>query len=405
MSNGSKPFLINKNDVWNAWLQVKRNKGAEGIDGISIEMYELDLKNNLYKLWNSMSSGTYFPVEVRNVKIPKGKNEFRKLGIPTVNDRIAQTIVANILNVKVDPTFHKDSYGFRPNKSTHQALEITTKRCFENSYVINLDIKGLFDNIPHEYIYKSLEKFELEKWVNIYIKRWLEISDVDNTACGTPQGGVISPILANLFMDICFDKWMQVHHKNIKFARYADDVVLHCASEKQTLFILKMVEVRFNKCGIELNKSKTRLASTRCIKSTMIPSISFDFLGFTFKPTKCKNRNTKEYFVGFLPTPSIKSKVKMNTKIEETKLFRNTQLDINYISKVMNPIIRGWCNYYGHFNNRAMVPVCNLIDNKIAKFMKKKHKNIKSHGKAYDLVRKLKKQNPNLFYHWEFVRY
>lgn len=257
----TKVFKINKREVYNAWLQVKKNKGSHGIDNVSIEMYESNLENNLYKLWNNMSSGTYFPQGVRVVEIPKTNKAFRKLGIPTINDRIAQTIVANVLNEKVDSTFHDNSYGFRPGKSAHQALELTKQRCWDKSYVIDFDIKGLFDNIPHEFIYKALEVHKLERWQMLYIQRWLEISDTAQQGKGTPQGGVVSPILANVFMDICFDKWMEKNHSSISFARYADDCIVHCVSEKQTIYMLKQIEKRLNKCGIELNRNKTRLAN------------------------------------------------------------------------------------------------------------------------------------------------
>lgn len=400
----TKVFKINKRDVYNAWLQVKKNKGSRGVDEVSIEMYDMDLENNLYKLWNKMSSGSYFPQEVRIVEIPKSKKEFRKLGIPTISDRIAQTVVANALNEKVDPTFHKDSYGFRPGKSTHQALEITKQRCFDKSYVIDFDIKGLFDNIPHELIYKALEVHELEKWQMLYIKRWLEVSDKAQNGKGTPQGGVISPILANMFMDICFDKWMTKNYPNIVFARYADDCVVHCVTEKQTLHMQKQIEQRLNKCGIELNKKKTRLANTRAIRSEKVPYVSFDFLGYTFKPAKAKSSKTGEYFIGFLPTISNKSKSKINVKLKDSRIFRYTQMDLKELSNVVNPKIRGWCNYYGYFNSRSMVPVCNLIDNKLAKFMKQKYK-MSSHGHAYKVIRTIKKQNPQMFYHWSFVSY
>lgn len=400
----TKVFKINKTDVYNAWLQVKKNKGTSGVDNVILEMYEVNLKDNLYTLWNRMSSGTYFPKEVREVKIPKTKKEFRKLGIPTINDRIAQTVVANILNEKVDPTFHENSFGFRPGKSTHQALELTKERCWDKSFVIDFDIKGLFDNIPHELIYKALEQFELERWVILYIKRWLEISDKAQSGKGTPQGGVVSPILANIFMDVCFDKWIEKNYPNIAFARYADDCVVHCVTEKQTLHMQKQIEQRLNKCGIELNKGKTRLANTRAIKSEKVPYVSFDFLGYTFKPAKARNKKTGEPFISFMPTISNKSKRKINTKLKETRVFKFTQLDIKDLAKVLNPKIRGWCNYYGYFSERTMIPTCNLLDNKIAKFMKRKYK-IRSHGAAYKLVRKMKKQSPNMFYHWSFVSY
>lgn len=400
----TKVFNISRNEVYDAWLQVKRNKGSHGIDDVSIEMYELNLKNNLYKLWNHMSSGCYFPQGVRVVSIPKSNKGFRKLGIPTINDRIAQTVVANILNQKIDPSFHKDSYGYRPGKRQHHALEVTKQRCFEKPFVIDFDIKGLFDNIPHELIYKALEVYELERWIMLYIKRWLEISDTNKTGLGTPQGGVVSPILANVFMDVCFDKWMLRNYPSISFARYADDCIVHCVSEKQVVMMLSVIEQRLNKCGLKLNRDKTRLANTKGVKSTVVRNVTFDFLGFTYKPTKCRSKKTKESFVGFLPKISTQKKVEINRKIKESKILIHTEDSVEEIAESLNPKIRGWCNYYGYFSPRSLLPVYNLIDNKIAKFMKKKYK-LSSHGQAYKLVRKMKKENPKMFYHWSFANY
>lgn len=397
----TKPFIISKHDVQKAWLQVKRNKGSHGVDKETIEMYEVKLKDNLYALWNKMSSGTYFPKEVRRVQIPKGNKGFRTLGIPTVNDRIAQTVVANILNKQIDPTFHNDSYGFRPGKSAHQALDITKTRCIEKSYVIDFDIKGLFDNIPHKHIYAALDAYELEKWVILYIKRWLEVSDSENKQVGTPQGGVISPILANVFMDVCFDKWITKTHPTMKFARYADDCIVHCVSYKQTKYMLKAIEIRLNQCGIKLNKEKTIIATTKCETEYEEVRLSFDFLGYTFKPTKCINNKTKEYFVGCMPIPSTKSRVKINKQIEESRVLKMSQIDIQEIANYLNLRIRGWFNYYGHFNKWAMLPICWLIDNKIAKYIKRKYKNIKSNAKSFETLKKIKLANPKMFYHWE----
>ncbi len=398
--NRAKSFNVNKREVFRAWQQVVNNNGTYGVDNQTTQMYAIKLGDNLYKLWNRMSSGTYFPKEVRQVKIPKGNREVRILGIPTVEDRIAQTVVANILNKKIDKDFHEDSYGFRPNKSAHQALEVARQRNFRNAYVIDFDIKGLFDNIPHELIYKALEQYKLEKWVMLYISRWLEVSDKTQSGIGTPQGGVVSPILANVFMDICFDKWINKKYPNIEFERYADDCIVHCKTEKQALFILQMIEKRLNTCGLELNQTKTKIANTRYQKTEKVKNLRYDFLGYTFKPQKCFVRN-KKAFVGFIPIISTKSQKKINNKLNEIKELEIYQLKIEEVAKVLNPKIRGWINYYGYFSKWSLNAIYRLIDNKIIKFLKKKYKSIRRYSKAYVILGKIKEEKPKLFYHWE----
>lgn len=397
--NEIKPFKISKQDVWNAWMKVKKNKGSHGVDMQTIEKYETNIEKNLYKLWNQMSSGSYFPLENRELKIPKSKKGFRLLGVPTVNDRIAQTVVADTLTERVDKTFHKDSYGFRPGMSAHDALETARVRCFKFEYVVDFDIKGLFDNIPHELIYKALVPLELENWELLYIRRWLEIGDKAQQGIGTPQGGVVSPVLANIFMDVCFDKWMEKNYPNISFERYADDVIVHCKSEKQTLFILDKIEKRLNKCGIELNREKTRLANTKCIKTRQIPNVSFDFLGYTFKPQKALNKKTQRYFTSFRPVIATEKRKTINSKIEKSGLLRRTSLKIEETAKGLNPKIRGWYNYYGYFNIYDMKIIYSLLDRKIAKFLKRKYK-LPTLGNAYGLLKRIKNNKPDLFYHW-----
>lgn len=225
----TKSYEISKHVVLEAFKRVKANKGAAGIDGEVLETFEGNLKNNLYKIWNRMSSGSYFPPAVKAVEIAKKNGGTRMLGVPTVADRVAQMVAKIYFEPRVEPYFHPDSYGYRPGKSAVDALKVTRQRCWKYDWVLEFDIKGLFDNIDHEVLMKAVCKHTDNPWVILYIERWLKapFQMPDGTAQertkGTPQGGVISPILANLFLHYAFDKWMEKHHRNKPFARYADD--------------------------------------------------------------------------------------------------------------------------------------------------------------------------------------
>jgi RNA-directed DNA polymerase len=193
-----KPFMIDKRLVYEAYKAVKSNGGAAGVDGQTIEQFETDLKGNLYKIWNRMSSGSYFPPPVRAVPIPKKSGGQRILGVPTVSDRIAQMVVKQLIEPGLDQIFLPDSYGYRPGKSALDAVGVTRKRCWKHDWVLEFDIKGLFDNLPHEMLLKAVNKHIECKWAVLYIERWLtapleqEGQRIERDR-GTPQGGVITP--------------------------------------------------------------------------------------------------------------------------------------------------------------------------------------------------------------------
>jgi len=260
-----KPFSISKKVVWEAYKQVKSNKGAAGVDDESIEDFEENVEDNLYKIWNRMSSGSYFPPPVRVVEIPKSDGKKRKLGIPTVSDRIAQMVVKIYLEPELEPCFHPDSYGYRPGKSAIQAVGVTRQRCWRYDWIVDLDIKGFFDNLGHKWLMKLLRKHTDREWIHLYVERWLKApaqsrdGTLSNRNIGTPQGGVISPLLANLFLHYAFDEWMQRNYSSILFERYADDIVVHCRSEKQARWIKAMIEKRLVQFGLELHPEKTKI--------------------------------------------------------------------------------------------------------------------------------------------------
>lgn len=304
--------------MWQAYLAVKANGGAAGVDGESITDFEGNLKDNLYKIWNRMSSGTYFPSPVKGVEIPKKSGGNRLLGVPSVSDRIAQTMAKIVLEPMLEPIFDTNSFGYRPNKSAHDAIAITRTRCWKYDWVVEFDIKGLFDNLEHELLLKALKHHCDCKWVLLYIERWLKapLQYNSGTIClrnkGTPQGGIVSPLLANLFLHYAFDAWVRRELPGIEFCRYADDGLLHCNSQKQAEYVLKRIEQRFQDCGLSLNKEKTWIIYCKDKnRRGQFEKIKFDFLGYTFRPRRCVNKQGLLH-PNFLPAISRASQKSVN---------------------------------------------------------------------------------------------
>lgn len=403
----TKPYVIAKNIVYEAFLRVKANKGSAGIDDQSLEEFEGNLKDNLYKVWNRMSSGSYFPPAVKAVEIPKKSGGTRILGIPTVADRIAQMTVKLYFEPSVEPIFHADSYGYRPKKSAIQAIEITRKRCWQYNWVLEFDIKGLFDNIDHDLLMRAVEKHTQTDWVKLYIKRWLKVpfqtkEGIRERTSGTPQGGVISPVLANLFLHYTFDKWMAIHHPNNPFARYADDAVIHCKTEEEANKILESLDKRMRECKLELHSDKTKIVYCKdAARKEEHENISFDFLGYTFRPRLSKNRWGK-HFVNFTPAISNKSKKSIRQKVREWKLQLKAEKELIDLSNMFNPVIQGWINYYGKFYKSEMYPSLRHINKALIMWVRRKYKRLARHKKkAEHFVGRIAKQNPKLFKHWD----
>ncbi len=314
----ARPFCIAKREVWEAYKQVKANRGAAGVDGQSIEDFDRDLSKNLYRIWNRMSSGSYFPPAVRRVDIPKGDTGgTRPLGIPTVSDRIAQMVVKRHLEPILEPVFHRDSYGYRPGKSAHDALAKARRRCWASDWVLDLDIKSFFDEIDWELLMRAVRRHTECPWVLLYLQRWLQApvrmpnGDLVDRERGTPQGAVVSPVLANLFLHYAFDCWMQREYPGILFERYADDAICHCASEAQALELHQALEKRFAECRLRLHPQKTRIVYCKDTnRPGGYPERSFDFLGYTFRPRVAIGRDQKP-FVSFIPAVSDKAAKRM----------------------------------------------------------------------------------------------
>ena len=404
----TKPYSISKIAVFSAYERVKANKGTHGVDEQSIADFEKDLKNNLYKIWNRMSSGSYFPKPVKAVSIPKKNGGVRVLGIPTVEDRIAQMVVKLYFQPKVEPIFYKDSYGYRPNKSAIQALEVTRTRCWRKDWVLEFDIKGLFDNIRHDYLIEMVKRHTKEKWILLYIERWLvapfQMEDgtmVERTS-GTPQGGVISPVLANLFLHYAFDDFMGKEFPSILWARYADDGVLHCTSLKQAKYLQRKLEERFLRFGLELNLDKTKIVYCKDDnRKGNHENISFDFLGYTFRPRHAKNKYGK-YFTSFLPAVSEKAKKAMRKTIRKWKMQLKPDKEINDLANMFNSQIQGWINYYTHFYKSEIYEILRYINQKLVYWVRRKYKKRNSRRRAENWLRVIASREKNLFAHWKF---
>jgi RNA-directed DNA polymerase len=407
----AKPFSISKRVVLEAYKRVKANQGAAGVDGESLIDFEKDLKNNLYKIWNRMSSGSYFPPAVRSVEIAKKGGGRRKLGVPTVSDRIAQMVAKIYFEPKVEPIFHPDSYGYRPGKSAIEAVGVARKRCWRYSWVIDLDIKGFFDNIDHGLLMRAVRKHTDSKWLLLYIMRWLEapMQEEDGTLVsrgkGSPQGSVISPLLANLFLHYAFDEWMRRNYRSIPFERYADDILVHCVSEQHAWWLKSVIEKRLNQCGLELHPDKTKIVYCKSSsRKGNYPNEKFDFLGYTFRPRLSKNRHG-EVFVSFLPAVSAYAAKAIRRTIRSWRIHRMADKSIFDLSRMFNPIIRGWVNYYGHFYKSALYPILNQLNGSLQRWAMRKYKKLyRRRRRAFYWFGRIAKQMPYLFAHWQLVR-
>ncbi len=404
----AKPYNIPKQLVWEAYQRVKANRGAAGVDGESLATFEEDLRGNLYKIWNRMSSGSYFPPPVRLVEIPKGNGGVRPLGIPTVADRVAQTVVKMVLEPMVEPMFHRDSYGYRPGRSALDAVGMTRKRCWESDWVIDLDIKAFFDSLDHGLVERAVAHHTDIPWVRLYVARWLRapVQQMDGTleprSKGTPQGGVISPLLANLFLHYAFDLWMQRNYPSIAFERYADDAVVHCRSRREAELVLAAIRDRFAQCSLELHPVKTRIVYCKDDdRRGEHEHVSFDFLGYTFQPRRAKNR--WGFFVSFLPAISTKAAKTIRATIREWRMasHRNNQ-SLEDLAQLVNPTVRGWINYYGRFYRSKSVLVLRHLNEALAAWARRKFKRLRRRERAsVHWLGRIARREPNLFVHWQ----
>lgn len=405
----TKSFEISKRAVWEAYRRVKRNQGAAGVDDESIAEFEQNLKRNLYKLWNRLSSGSYIPPPVRRVEIPKKSGGKRSLGVPTVSDRIAQMVVKLSMEPLVEPMFHPDSYGYRPRRSAKAAVAATRQRCWGYDWVVEFDIKGAFDNIDHALLMKAVEHHVKERWMVLYIKRWLTApfqtgdGQLVPRDKGTPQGGVIRPLLMNVFMHYAFDHWMQRTYPHCPFARYADDAVVHCSSQAEAEGLLEVISQRLQECLLTLHPDKSKVVYCKdSNRQHTYPQMQFTFLGFTFRPRVAVNRSGKK-FTGFLSAVSKEALRDMRQQIRNWNLNKKTFANLDWLAKRYNPVLRGWWNYYGSFYQTEMLKLRNYLDLRLTTWVRRKYKRLmrRKRGSAVWLCR-VANRHPTLFCHWQF---
>jgi len=403
----TKPFAISKRLVWEAYRRVKTNQGAAGIDAVSIEAFDQERDSHLYRIWNRLSSGSYFPPAVKAVPIPKKSGGTRILGVPTVGDRIAQTAVAMVLEPLLEPVFHADSYGYRPGKSAHDALAVTRQRCWRYDWVLEYDIRALFDKIDHPLLLKALRHHCNERWVLLHVERWLTApmqgqgGHVSARTVGVPQGGPLSPILANLFLHYALDHWLESHHPDVPFCRYADDGILHCETEAQAVWLREQLAERLRDCGLEMHPEKTRVVYCKDSRRTgTYEHIQFDFLGYTFRPRRVASRSGR-IFTGFTPALSRQAMAAMRQSLRQRRLFKHSELSLEQLAKLLAAPVRGWMAYYCRFRGSEFQPIADYIDSSIVRWAMRKYKRLRGHPqRAFAWLDRIKRRSPALFPHW-----
>lgn len=403
----TKSFAISKRMVYNSYLKVCEKKGSAGIDNETIEMFNQDLSKNLYKLWNRMASGSYLPPPVRTVLIPKKQGGKRPLGIPTVSDRIGQGVVKDFLEPEMETIFHKNSFGYRPGRSAHDALKQCHENCKQYAWVIDVDIKGFFDNINHELMIQLVQEHSQEKWVLLYINRWLKagVEQEDGSIIartkGTPQGGVISPLLANLYLHHAFDKWMDEINPRNPFERYADDIIIHCQSKEGAERILAQLRIRMHEYSLELHPEKTKIVYCKNFRrDEKHDKESFTFLSYSFQPRTFRDKfGNRKLMIVFIPAISTAAKTHIRMRIKEVLDPQQTTRSLIWFASHLNPKIRGWVNYYSKFNKSEVLSVFYHLNYLIRKWIANKYK-IRSKKRIKVKYLLLRSVLPTLFFHW-----
>ncbi|WP_405434772.1 group II intron reverse transcriptase/maturase [Streptomyces anulatus] len=407
LKSPAKPFDISKWEVKEAWEEVRANKGAHGVDGQSIDGFEKDLRNNLYKVWNRMSSGSYFPPPVRAVEIPKPHGDgMRMLGIPAVADRVAQTVVARHLMRRVEPVFHQDSFGYRPGRSALNAVERCRERCRKRDWVVEFDIAKFFDSVPWDLLVKAVDAHTDAVWVKLYVERWLAAplkmpdGSLMDRERGTPQGAPVSPVLANLSLHYAFDLWMDREFPTVWFERYADDAVLHCVSERQAVKVLSALANRMAEVGLRLHPDKTRIVYCKDGKRRgSFGATEFTFLGFTFRARCSQDRNGK-LFLSFDPGISKDALKKISGEVRSWHLHTRSDLSFTDLARRINPVVAGWINYYGRFRPSELTRFWKRINAYLVRWIRQKYERLAPLRKALAKLREIAQRYPRMFAHW-----
>jgi len=407
MDATNKPFMIDKRQVYEAYKAVRSSNGGAGVDGQTIEAFEADLKSNLFKIWNRMCSGSYFPPPVRAVAIPKKTGGERILGVPTVSDRIAQMVVKQMIEPELDPLFLADSYGYRPRKSALDAVGVTRQRCWKYDWILEFDIKGLFDNISHDLLLTAVRKHVNCQWALLYIERWLTAPmERDGKTIernrGTPQGGVVSPILSNLFLHYAFDLWMKRTHPDLPWCRYADDGLVHCRTEQEAEAVKAALQARLTDCQLEMHPTKTKIVYCKDGKRRgQYPNVTFDFLGYQFRPRTVRNSRSDELFCSFTPAVSPSALAAIRTKVRDLNIRKLTVRTLDDISSALNPLLRGWIQYYGKFNLSALETMLRHVNLTVRGWVMRKFKRFQGRKVAAAIfLEKMVRLRPALFEHW-----
>jgi RNA-directed DNA polymerase len=402
-----KSHDIPKRLIWAAWLKVKSNGGAAGADGVTIEQFEARLADNLYRLWNRMSSGSYFPGPVRAVEIPK-KGGTRVLGIPNVIDRVAQTAAVLALEPSVEKVFHDDSYGYRPGRSPIDAVRVCRQRCWRRDWVIDLDVKAFFDSVPWDLMLKAVARHTGQRWVMLYVERWLKApmlmpdGTLTHRTKGTPQGGPISPLIANIFLHYGFDMWMAREFPGVLFERFADDVVVHCVTERQARHVREAIGRRLADVGLQLHPDKTRVVFCENSRRRRdYEQVTFTFCGYAFRPRKVYDKKIGQAYTRFLPAVAPGKLTDMSRKAASWRLHRRVTWTLNDLAEEVNPALRGWLNYFTVFYPSAVIPLCTRIDRHLVRWARKKYERLgRSDKRARSWLKGVRKRSPRLFAHW-----
>ena len=404
-----KTVPIEYYDVAKAYQKVRKGGKAVGIDQQSWADFDKEPERNLYVIWNRLASGSYHPQPVREVEIPKKDGSKRKLGIPTLRDRIAQQVVKDYMEKRIDKLFHENSYGYRPLKSAHQAIEQVRQNTFGFDWVLDMDISKFFDEVDHDLTLKAVSHVMEEKWVLMYVERWLKmpIQKQDGTVepkqgKGTPQGGVISPLLANLYLHFAMDKWLSKHYPTVRFVRYADDVVIHCSTHQQAEQVKEALINRLAEVKLRVNESKTHIAYCKDYRRKgSHDKVKFEFLGFSYQPRARKSKRDGNNFMAFTAEISQTNKKRIIQTIRELGAWRDTRVEIQSIADQLNAKLRGWINYYGLYSKRSLRWTLLKVEERLIKWLKKKHK--AGTRKAIAKLKVIRRENPELFYHWQIV--